>query len=138
MNHKSGSAASAATTKAPAFATSQALQHDPHRSERSQATFLRGGIVILRCTLLNTVLCLSAGTVSASDNPLLDMIASSVIKKYQGSTCEQLWQQRNAPKSAEAKEFLQLLEKNPSLRTEFIDEVAAPVVNKMFECGLVP
>ena len=94
--------------------------------------------MVMRSIVLGVAVMLSAGAASASDNPLLDMIAQSVIKKYQGSTCEQLWQQRNAPKSAEAKEFLQLLEKNPSLRTEFINEVAAPVVNKMFECGLVP
>lgn len=93
---------------------------------------------MVRSAVMAAVLILSGGAASASDNPLLDMIAQSVIKKYQSSTCEQLWQQRNAPKSAEAKEFLQLLEKNPELRTEFINEVAAPVVNKMFECGLVP
>ena len=92
---------------------------------------------VVRSTLAAAVM-LFAGVTAASDNPLLDMIAQSVIKKYQGSTCEQLWQQRNDPKSAEAKEFLQLLEKNPALRTEFINEVAAPVVNKMFECGMVP
>lgn len=88
--------------------------------------------------VLMLALSMGPSIASASDNPLLDMISQSVIKKYQTSTCEQLWQQRGQPKSAEAKEFLQLLEKNPSLRTEFINEVAAPVVNKMFECGLVP
>ncbi len=30
--------------------------------------------------------------------PLLDMIAQKVIQKYQQSTCEQLWQQKNEPK----------------------------------------
>jgi hypothetical protein len=94
--------------------------------------------VVVRCTVLAALLSLSATAASASDNPLLDMIAQSVIKKYEGSTCEQLWQQRGQPKSSEAQEFLKLLEGNPSLRTEFINEVAAPVVNKMFECGLVP
>jgi hypothetical protein len=94
--------------------------------------------VVVRCSVLAAALCMAAAPASASDNPLLDMIASSVVKKYQSSTCEQLWQQRGQPKSAQAQEFLKLLEGNPSLRTEFINEVAAPVVNKMFECGLVP
>jgi hypothetical protein len=94
--------------------------------------------IVVRSVLVAVVLLLSSSVVFASDNPLLDMISQGVIQKYQNSTCEQLWQQRSAPKSAEAKEFLQLLEKNPELRTEFINQVAAPVVNKMFECGLVP
>jgi hypothetical protein len=31
-----------------------------------------------------------------------------------------------------------LLKQNPQLRTEFINKVAAPIVNKMFECGMIP
>jgi len=33
---------------------------------------------------------------------------------------------------------IQILKGDPQMRTVFIDEVAGPVANKMFECGLVP
>jgi len=31
-----------------------------------------------------------------------------------------------------------MLRNDPQLRTEFLNRVAAPVANKMFECGLIP
>ena len=31
-----------------------------------------------------------------------------------------------------------MLRDDPQMRKVFIDKVAAPIVNKMFECGLVP
>ena len=70
--------------------------------------------------------------------PLLDMIADNVIQKYQQASCEQLWQQRGQPKSAQEQEAIQLLRGDPQMRTAFINKVAAPIVNKMFECGMIP
>ena len=70
--------------------------------------------------------------------PLLDMIADQVIQKSQQSTCEQMWQQRGQPKSAQEQEAIQLLRSDPQMRTAFINKVAAPIVNKMFECGMIP
>lgn len=31
-----------------------------------------------------------------------------------------------------------MLKDDPQMRTAFVDKIAAPVVNKMFECGMVP
>ncbi len=31
-----------------------------------------------------------------------------------------------------------MLRSNPQMRTYFIDKIAGPVVNKMFECGMLP
>jgi len=31
-----------------------------------------------------------------------------------------------------------MLRGDPQMRTLFINKVAAPVVNKMFECGMIP
>jgi hypothetical protein len=30
------------------------------------------------------------------------------------------------------------LRSNPSLKVKFINKVAAPVANKMFDCGMIP
>ncbi len=73
-----------------------------------------------------------------AQHPLLDMIATKVVQKYQQSTCEQLWQQKSQPKPPMEQELIQMLRGNPQMRTEFINKVAAPMANKMFECGMIP
>ena len=70
--------------------------------------------------------------------PMLDMVAARSSQKYQGMTCEQLWQQKSQPKSAEEQRVIGMLKSDPQMRTAFINKVAAPIVNKMFECGMIP
>ena len=74
--------------------------------------------------------------------PLLDKIADHVIQKYQSSSCEQLWQEKAAgqsqPKSPEEHKAITVLRTDPQMRAAFIDKIAAPVANKLFECGLIP
>lgn len=70
--------------------------------------------------------------------PLLDMIAQKVIQKYQQSTCEQLRQEKSKPKPPIEQDAIKTLRSDPQMRTAFIDKVAAPVANKMFECGMIP
>jgi hypothetical protein len=82
---------------------------------------------------------LGSGVVaSAQQFPVLDEIANKVVQKYQNSSCDQLWQQRGEPKSQREQEAIQILRNNPQMRAVFIDRVAAPIANKMFECGLLP
>jgi len=79
----------------------------------------------------------AAGIVSGQGR-IMDMVAQKVIQKYQQSSCEQLWAAKGAPKSEREKEAIQFLRNDPQARTAFINEIAGPVVNKMFECGMVP
>ena len=51
---------------------------------------------------------------------------------------EQLWQQRGQPKSQEEQRVLNFLKNDAQARTEFLNRVAGPVANKMFECGMIP
>jgi hypothetical protein len=76
--------------------------------------------------------------VAGAQFPILDLVADKVTQKYQQSTREQLWEQRGKPKSAQEPEIIQLLRTDPTMRTAFINKVAAPVANKMFECGMIP
>jgi len=69
---------------------------------------------------------------------MLDMVANKVIQKYQAAPCEQLSQQRSQPKSPEEQKVIQLLRTDPQMRTEFLNKVAAPIANKMFDCGVIP
>lgn len=90
---------------------------------------------LTQCAMLCALL--SAGLARA-DYPMVNIAADKLIQKYQNATCEQLWQQRSMPKSDEEQNMIQILRDDPQIRTVFIDKVAAPVVNKMFECGLIP
>lgn len=75
---------------------------------------------------------------AAADFPLMNMVADKVIQKYQSSTCEQLWAQKQQPKSAEEQRVISLLKSDPQLRTAFMNKVAGPISNKMFDCGMIP
>jgi hypothetical protein len=33
---------------------------------------------------------------------------------------------------------IQLLRNDPQMRAAFINKIAAPIANKMFECGMIP
>ncbi len=78
-----------------------------------------------------------AGGVAAQGR-IMDMVANKVITKYQTATCEQLWIQKGQPKSPEEQRAVQFLHNDPQARTAFINQVAAPIANKMFECGMIP
>ncbi len=80
---------------------------------------------------------LFVGVAGAQEYPLMNMIADRVIQKYQQASCEQLWK-RKGKKTDEEKNLIQLLRDDPQMRTAFINKVAAPIVNKMFDCGLLP
>jgi hypothetical protein len=80
----------------------------------------------------------SVGT--AQQYPIMDKIADKVIQKYQTSTCEQLWQKKSqkAPPSPEEQKAIQMLKGDPQMRQAFINKIAAPIANKMFDCGMIP
>jgi len=69
---------------------------------------------------------------------ILDMIAQRVVQNYQNASCEQLWQKKGQPPSPREQEVIQKLRSDPQLRAEFINKVAGPIVNRMFDCGLIP
>ena len=69
---------------------------------------------------------------------LVDAAADRVIKKFEAATCDQLKAQKNEPPSEKEKIGLDLLRDDPKARVAFIDKIAAPVLNKMFECDIIP
>jgi hypothetical protein len=80
---------------------------------------------------------LVAGAASAQ-GMLLDVAADKVIKKYQTATCEELKAQKNDPPTDKEKEAIQFLRNDSQARIAFINKIAAPVLNKMFDCGMIP
>ena len=91
-----------------------------------------------RVVLVSLPMLLFAGVAGAQQYPLLDRVANKVVQKYQNSSCEQLWQERGQPKSQREQEAVNFLRSDPQMRAAFIDRVAAPIANKMFECGMIP
>jgi hypothetical protein len=88
------------------------------------------------CVLLTSVVRIE----SQDQHPILDQVANKVIQKYQTASCQQLWAERAQkapPTPAEAK-AIQFLHSDPQMRALFLNKVAAPIANKMFECGMIP
>lgn len=69
---------------------------------------------------------------------IMDMVTNKVIQKYQSSTCEQLWQARGKTPGAEEQRLIGFLKNDPQMRQEFFNKIAGPVMNKMFDCGMIP
>lgn len=93
--------------------------------------------------LASASLCLGGGAVHAqSQYPLMDRIAAKVVQKYQSTSCQQLKNERVNPPTGEReaieKRVIALLHQDPKMREAFLDRVAAPIANKLFECGMIP
>jgi hypothetical protein len=88
-------------------------------------------------------LLLHIGIASAQESyPIMERIAQKVIEKYQTSSCEQLAMQKSHPPTGERAEIehrvIEMLRTDPQMRTAFLNRVAAPIANKLFECGMIP
>jgi len=84
----------------------------------------------------------AVGVTYAQQYPMLDMVAQKVVQKYQSASCEQLWQERaqgqGKPKPEMEQRLIGMLKQDAQMRQEFFNRVSAPIVNKMFECGMIP
>ena len=74
--------------------------------------------------------------------PMLDKLAQKIIDKYSSSSCGELAQAKTQKPTGERAEMeqraIQMLKSDPQMRQYFINKVAAPIANKMFECGMIP
>jgi len=92
-------------------------------------------LVLLGSTLLH-----SSGAQAQGQYPMVDRMADKIVQKYQTASCEQLWmkKEQHAPPGMEEQRAIGILRNDAGMRTEFINKIAAPIANKMFECGMVP
>jgi hypothetical protein len=88
------------------------------------------------------VVATAVASIAYAQFPIMDRVADKVIQKYQTSTCEQLWQEKaqgqGQPKPEMEQRAIQALKGDPQMRQAFFNKVSAPIVNKMFECGMIP
>ena len=91
-----------------------------------------------------SLLALAAGllyvTAAQAQYPMMDMVANKVIAKYQNSSCEELWKKKasKTPPSQQEQNAVKMLKGDPQMRQAFINKIAAPIANKMFDCGMIP
>jgi hypothetical protein len=90
--------------------------------------------------LLGFALFRASGAQAQSQYPIVDKIADKIVQKYQNSSCQQLWEKKSehAPPSAEEQRAVGILRNDPKMRSEFINRIAPPIANKMFDCGMIP
>jgi ABC-type Fe2+-enterobactin transport system substrate-binding protein len=87
--------------------------------------------------------CLGITAASAQgDYPIMNRIAQKVVQKYQTSSCQQLAAERGQRPSGMQgqveQRVIRLLRQDPQMRQAFLNKVAAPIANKLFECGIIP
>jgi hypothetical protein len=78
------------------------------------------------------------GAAVAQTGMLQDYAADQMVQKFQKSTCAELKAQKNAPQTDKEKAAAEYLRNDAQARAAFVNKVAAPVLNKMFECGMIP
>jgi hypothetical protein len=84
----------------------------------------------------------SASAQQPQQYPILDRIADRIIQKYASASCEQLATMKSEKPTGEKAEMEQramaMLKQDPQMRQYFLNKVAGPIANKMFECGMIP
>ncbi len=74
--------------------------------------------------------------------PIMEKLAQKVIQKYETSSCQQIAMMKAHPptgkKAAIEARAVEIMRGDPQMREAFINRVAAPIANKMFECGMIP
>ena len=81
---------------------------------------------------------LFAASGALAQGMLLDFAADKVVKKYQTATCDELKAQKGELPSEREKMAIEFLRNDSQARVAFIDKIAPTVMNKMFECGMIP
>jgi len=99
-------------------------------------------MIRFRYWFLAGVLLFQVGIAGAQQYPLMDKLADRVVQKYQSSSCQDLIAKKSQPQMGKREmmeeKAVEMLRKDPQMRTEFLNRVGGPIANKMFECGMIP
>ena len=97
---------------------------------------------VVLIAVLALFVCVAEAQAPASKYPVMDAIAQKLIDKYNNSTCVQLAVAKSEKPTGEKAQMEQraiaMMKSDPQMRAAFINKVAAPIANKMFECGMIP
>jgi hypothetical protein len=108
----------------------------------SRADNPRREIAVSKYSWMFVVVAPVVAGVAYAQYPIMDRVADKVVQKYQTATCQQLWaekaQGQGKPKPEMEQRAIQMLKQDPQMRQAFFNKISAPIVNKMFECGMIP
>ena len=94
------------------------------------------------CLLALVALQLGAGVAAAqATHPIVQELAKHVVQKYQVASCQDIAKERSRPPQQHSdleRRAVEVMRANPGIRVEFVNAVAAPIANKLFECGMLP
>ena len=98
------------------------------------------GIALIALVILGFMVLRPRELQAQGQFPMVDAVANKLIQKYTSSSCEQLWikKSEHAPPSMEEQRAINILRSDPQMRAEFINRIAPPIANKMFDCGMIP
>lgn len=84
------------------------------------------------------VLALGASGAQAQD--MVSMLGQKIVQKYTSTPCADLIAKKAnpAPPSPMEAKIVAALKADPAKRQEFINVIAGPIANKMFDCGMIP
>jgi hypothetical protein len=112
--------------------------HDKERKVSKSITFEVSVSALKSVGVLAAVSALVVAGACTAQGMLQDYAADKVIQKFQAASCDQLKAQKTEPPSEKEKAAVAFLRNDDQARKIFIDKIAAPVLNKMFECGMIP
>jgi len=79
---------------------------------------------------------------NAQQHLVIEKVAQKLIQKYQQSSCQDLINEKSQKPTGEKEQMvqnaIQMMHNDPQMRTAFINMVAAPIANEMFQCGMIP
>jgi hypothetical protein len=103
---------------------------------------MRGYLLVSAICLLVLAMEVPPASTQQSEYPVMDRVAQKVIDKYQSTSCEDLKAKKEQPadpkQDAMKQKVVGMLKSDPKMREQFLNKVAAPIANKMFECGMIP
>jgi hypothetical protein len=112
--------------------------HDKERKVSKSITVEVSVSALKSIGVLAAVSALVVAGACTAQGMLQDYAADKVIQKFQAASCEQLKAQKTEPPTEKEKAAVAFLRNDDQARKIFIDKIAAPVLNKMFECGMIP
>ena len=87
--------------------------------------------------ILATLVC----NVAYSQFLAMDIVSDKVIGKFERATCQTLWEERaqgpNRQLTEQEQRAVQVLREDPQIRADFFNRISAPVLNKLFQCGMI-
>ena len=99
-------------------------------------------IHVMSIVLGATLLGIGSASAQQGEYPMMEKIAAKVVEHYQTTSCEALAQEKAQPKSGQKAQMeqkaIEQLRSDANMRKQFLNKVAGPIANKLFECGMIP